>query len=132
MAAYPEVIHLEIDVALGATTDENYYFGALLPSGATYKVQSAGFLPRTNVAAHSTTTRILTLSDGTTTFGTLTTDSDVTGYTAYTAGTYVPMTLSGACEIVGGTSVLKLAATHGSTGAVGDGMFVVELVKMGV
>lgn len=132
MSAYPETIHLEIRVNDAATVDEDYYFGAMLPSAAYYKVQEAGFLPMTSVTADSTEIRILTLSDGTTTFGTITTDSDTTGYTALTAGTAAAMTLSGACEIKGGTSVLKLASVHGgSTGKVADGHFYVTLVRIG-
>jgi len=132
MAAYPEVIHLEIRLNDGATTDEDYYFAPVLPTGAVYKVQSAGILPMTSVTANATNNRVLTLSDGTTTFGTITTDTDTAGYVSLTAGTYAAMTLSGAREIKGGTSVLKLASVHGgTTTGVADGMFVVELVKMG-
>lgn len=131
MSAYPEIIHLEIRLNDGATADEDYYFAAMVPSAAYYKVQEAGFLPMTSVSANSTNNRILTLSDGTTTFGTLTTDTDTTGYVSLTAGTAQAMTLSGACEIKGGTSVLKLATTHGGSGAVADGHFYVNLVRIG-
>jgi len=130
MAAYPEVIHLSVRINDALTVDEDYYCGAVQPSGAVYHIQSASFLPMTTVTADAADYRTLTISDGTTTFGTLTTES--TAGATWTAGTPSAVTLSGKCEIKSGTSVIKIASAHaGSTGAVADGHLAFVLVKRG-
>lgn len=130
MSAYPEIIPFCVYIADAATVDENRYYAPPVPSGAVYKLQDASFIPDTAVAQDAAEYRTITLSDGTTTFGTLTTVT-VTGV-ALTEGTPSAFTLSGACEIKVGTTVLKIASVHtGSTGKVAQGRLVGTLVRVG-
>lgn len=109
---------------LAAGVDDDIY---LLPPGTTgeWKVIGADWVPATAVATDGSDYRTLSLKNGSTVLGSLTTNS--TGGAAWTAGTPAPFTLSGgtSLEFTARTDVLTFNATKtGGTGKVADGTLV--------
>lgn len=87
-----------------------------------WKLVGANWIPETAVTADATENRVLSLKVGSTTYGTLTTDTDTAGYSAWVAGTVYPFTLSGDCVLTAGADALEIDSTHGgSTGKVATG-----------
>lgn len=134
-AAAQQTESLCMDVTYAAGTDDERYLA--LPFTGTYEVVSVMFAPATAVAAHASNVNAFTvaLNAGTastswTTIASHTTDSDVTGYSAYVVGTVIDLTVTKPASLSRGYQV-RIENTNGGTGAAWDGSVCLALRKVG-
>ncbi len=124
----PDFFDVAIRLNDAATTDEDYYATVNRLSGTTWYLEQATWTPMTSCTLDAAEKRVLTLSDGTNTLGTLDTSA-----VAWVAGTPAAMTLSGGKnrEITAVTEAFKVASVHGgSTGRVADGILQLRFSKI--
>lgn len=117
----PDLVTQTIDIAsIAAGTGEDRY---VLPPGLSgeWYLEAADFLPATTSATHASNYTTLALKNGSTTLGSLTTNSS--GGAALTAGTASPFTLSGgkSREFTARTDALTVNKTDAASGAILDG-----------
>jgi hypothetical protein len=127
----PLFIFLTLALSDALTVDKDRY--TAIPDDGTYYLEEAHLVPDTSVGTSAGDYRTLTISDGSNTLGTLTTNSS--GGAAWVAGTPAAFTLSGGKnrEFTGKTESLKVASAHtGSTGAVVDGRIVLKFSKLAI
>lgn len=115
--------------ALSGTNAETQYV-AVPGSAGKYRLVSADFVPATSLPADASNNAVLTLKKGVggTTIGTLTTDSDTTGFVSLTAGTKAPITLATGTmrdfNAATATESVECAVTKGGTGGAFEGNLV--------
>lgn len=127
----PTFIFLTLALLDAAATDEDRY--TAIPDDGTWYLENAVWVPDTAVATDATDYRTITISDGSNTLGTLTTNSS--GGAAWVEGTPAEFTLSGGKnrEFTGKTEAVKVASAHaGSTGKVAHGRVVMKFSKLAV
>lgn len=115
------LLSLAIDIAtVGAGTAEQRY---CVPPGDTgeWFLRGATFVPATAVSANATNYTTISLKNGSTTLGTISTAT-----TAFVLGTPRPFTLGGgvAREFTGMTDVLTIDKAESGTGGILDGCIV--------
>lgn len=134
-AAAQQTESLCMDVTTAANTDDERYLP--MPFTGSYEVTAIMFAPATAVAAHASNVNAFTVamnagtaSTSWTTLASHTTDSDITGYSAYVIGTVIDLTITKPATVSRGYQ-FRIENTNGGTGAAWDGAVCIALRKVG-
>lgn len=126
----PLILSLHVPSTAAATDDEWY---VAVPMIGTFRLKSITFVPATAVALDAANIRIITFTKNDGAAGAdsaaLAAMTTLTGGVAYVLKTPIRPALTQISDFTLGQGI-KVAATHGGTGAILDGVFFFEFEKM--